>query len=167
MLGMRNVAIAGNSDYAEFDGTNLSNQGGSGALCGTKTGGFKSNHQNDQGDDNDQGKGKGKGAAFTYHVSVSNFSAETAVLRLTHLDGVDFERYQIPAGTSYSLTHEGGTNPTNKAVRFSIESNGQLAGQASVTGSQVFCLSCDADADGAPACDAIIPVGGTGAGPNN
>src|SRR5262249_18686126 len=32
MLGMRDVAIAGNSDYAEFDGTNPNNQGGSGAL---------------------------------------------------------------------------------------------------------------------------------------
>jgi hypothetical protein len=100
-------------------------------------------------------------------VSVSNFGTDTAVLRLTHSDGVDFERYQIPGGTSFSLTHDGGTNPTNKAVRFSIESNGQLAGQASVAGPKAFCMSCDADADGAPACDAIIPVGGTGTGPNN
>ncbi len=89
------------------------------------------------------------------------------MLRLTHSDGVDFTRYQIPGGTSFSLTQEGGKNPTNKAVRFSIEGNGELAGEASVTGANVFCLSCDADADGAPACDAIIPVGGLGTGPNS
>jgi len=118
------------------------------ALCGAKAGGAN-------------------GTVFTYHVSVSNFSDTTAVLRLTHSDGVDETRYQIPGRTSFSMSHEGGKNPTNKSVRFSIEANGQLAGEASVTGPNVFCLSCDADANGAPACDALIPVGGAGPGPNN
>jgi hypothetical protein len=147
-LGAGSSAFATNSDYAEFDGTNPANQGGSGALCGAKAGGAN-------------------GTVFTYHVSVSNFSDTTAILRLTHSDGVDETRYQIPGRTSFSMSHEGGKNPTNKAVRFSIEGNGQLAGEASITGPNVFCLSCDADANGAPACDALIPVGGTGPGPNN
>jgi hypothetical protein len=151
VIGTCGPVQAGNSDYAEFDGTNPANQGGSGALCGTRAG----------------TPSESGGGTFTYHVSVSNFSGQTAVLRLTHSDGVDFERYQVPGGTSFSLTHEGGKNPTNKAVRFSIENNGRLAGQASVTGTNVFCLSCDADADGAPACDALIPAGGIGQGPNN
>src|SRR5262249_33219813 len=151
VVGMCGAAQAGNSDYAEFDGTNPANKGGSGALCGTQTGGPSATG----------------GASFTYHVSVSNFSTQTAVLRLTHSDGVDFERYQVPGGTSFSLTHEGGKNPTNKAVRFSIENNGALAGQASVTGANVFCLSCDADANGAAACNALIPAGAIGPGPNS
>src|SRR5262245_5097170 len=111
VFGMCGAVQAGNSDYAEFDGTNPANRGGSGALCGTNTG----------------TPSPSGGAVFTYHVSVSNFSGQTAVLRLTHSDGVDFERYQVPGGTSFSLTHDGGKNPTNKAVRFSIENNGALA----------------------------------------
>ena len=104
---------------------------------------------------------------FTYHVNVSNFSDSLAVLRITFRDG-DITRYQIPARSSFSLTEEGGSNANNSAIRASIEGNGQLAGEASATGPKVFCLSCDADSDGAPACDKIIPVDvkSLGTGPN-
>src|SRR3989442_9231479 len=147
LLGSWSTAGATNSDFALFDGTNPNNRPGSGAVCGTAAGGPQTP------------------VFFTYHVSVSNWSNSTAVLRITFTDG-DITRYQIPAGSSFSLTDEGGSNANNSAIRASIENNGQLAGEASATGPKVFCLSCDADSDGAPACNKIIPVGGLGPGPN-
>ena len=146
-LGPWSTAGATNSDFALFDGTNPANQPNSGAVCGA---GSPTNLQN---------------VFFTYHVNVSNFSDSLAVLRITFRDG-DITRYQILARSSFSLTEEGGSNANNSAIRVSIEGNGQLAGEASATGPKVFCISCDADSDGAAACTKIIKAGGLGAGPN-
>lgn len=134
------------SDFALFDGTNPSNQPFSGAVCGS-------------GKPSKLGSG-----AFTYNVSVSNFSSSTAVLRITFRDG-DFVRYQVPGGQSFSLTQAGSASPNN-AVRVTIENSGELAGEASAVIARpgdsddstrsVFCISCDADSAGDAACDAII-----------
>ena len=149
LLGSWSTAGATNSDFALFDGTNPANKPGSGAVCGAAAGGPQTP------------------VFFTYHVNVSNFSDSLAVLRITFTDG-DITRYQIPPRSSFSLTEEGGSNEHNSAIRASIEHNGELAGEASATGPKVFCLSCDADSDGAPACDKIIPVDvkSLGTGPN-
>ena len=143
-LGSWSTVRATNSDFALFDGTNPANQPGSGAVCGAAAGGSQNP------------------TFFTYHVSVSNWSDSLAVLRITFSGDGDFTRYQIPARSSFSLTGEGGSNANNSALRFSVEENGQLAGEASATGPKVFCISCDADSDGAAACNKIIQAGGLG-----
>jgi hypothetical protein len=150
-LGTSGTALATNSDHSLFDGTNPDNQPSSGAVCGAKAGGSA-------------------GTPFTVHIAVSNFGTPTAVLRMTFPDG-ELVRYQVPNGTSFSLTQEGGRSAGDKAVRFSIEQDGELAGEASATGPSVFCVSCDAVSQGgvgAAACNSLVPVdpASLGAGPN-
>src|SRR5204862_2292951 len=124
-LGSWSTVRATNSDFALFDGTNPANQPGSGAVCGAAAGGSQNP------------------TFFTYHVNVSNWSDSLAVLRITFSDG-DITRYQIPPRSSFSLTEEGGSNEHNSAIRASIEHNGELAGEAGRTGTQVWCISWDA-----------------------
>ncbi len=132
------AALATNSDFALFDGTNPANQPFSGVVCGA--GAAK----------------KLNSTFFTYNISASNFGTSTAVLRVIFNDG-DIARYQIPAGQSFSVSQAAGSNTADAAIRVVIENDGQLAGEVSAQGPKVFCLGCDADSAGDAACDAVIP----------
>jgi hypothetical protein len=137
-LAPSGAALATNSDFALFDGTNPANQPFSGAVCGS--GSAK----------------KLNSTFFTYNISASNFGTSTAVLRVIFHDG-DIARYQIPAGQSFSVSQAAGSNSADAAIRVVIESDGQVAGEVSAQGPKVFCLGCDADSAGDAASDAVIP----------
>jgi len=130
-----------NADHTLFDGTNPANQPNSGAVCGA----YRIEH----------GVPILTDEPFTWHVSVSNFSASEALVRIINQDG-DFTHYKVPANSSFSLSQAGG-GEDNQAFRVWVETDGQLAGEASIRGRGVFCISCDADSAGDAACDQIIP----------
>jgi hypothetical protein len=95
-------AAGGNrSDFALFDGTNadplLFEYG---AQCGAKLG------------------SSNKAVAFTYYVTVSNWSDEVKVLRVLYADGEEIARYQIPPHTSFSFSQAaGGTAGVDDWIR--------------------------------------------------
>ena len=94
------------SDFALFDGTNADDPD-AGAQCGAR------------------------GAAFTYYIAVSNFSNDTAILRVTYADG-DLVRFNIPALSSFSLTQAaGGTADVDDVISVTSETPGALAGSVS------------------------------------
>jgi hypothetical protein len=103
------------SDFALFDGTNPT-AGETGMACGAKLG--SSNNV----------------VPFTYYVAVSNWSTEMKVLRVQYADG-DMARYQIPAGTSFSLSQAaGGTAGVDDLIKVFAEgaSPSGLAGSMSI-----------------------------------
>lgn len=126
------------SDFALFDGTNPDNTD-PGALCGA-------------GKPNDVKKGK----SFSYYIAVTNDGASDGEIRVIYTDG-DFVRYKVPQNQSFSLTQAGGgPGGFDKAIR--VDADADISGSVSIKGrSQVFCLSCDEDADGDAACDDLIP----------
>ena len=77
------------TDFALFDGTNPTPPSDIGAACGAKLG--SSNNP----------------VAFTYHVTVSNWSDSPKVLQVLYADG-DVARYQIPARSSFSFSQAAG-----------------------------------------------------------
>jgi hypothetical protein len=145
------------ADHTLFDGTNPNNQPSSGAVCGA----FGADRK---------GHLTLTDKPFTWHVSVSNFSFSDAVLRIIYQDG-DFTHYHVAANSSFSLSQAGG-GKGNRAIRAWVETpqiggvngsnsgggqgSGELAGEASILGDGVFCISCDADSAGDAACDRII-----------
>ena len=91
------------SDFALFDGTN-STSPEAGAQCGARAG----SSQN--------------AIAFTYFVTVSNWSGTTKVLKVLYADGVENARYQIPPGTSFSFSQAaGGTVGVDDFIRVFAE----------------------------------------------
>jgi hypothetical protein len=146
----------GDADHTLFDGTNPANQPSSGAVCGAYR--------------IEDGVPTLTDKPFTWHVSVSNFSDADALVRIINQDG-DFTHYHVPANSSFSLSQAGG-GKGNQAFRVWVEStattgnngsnsgggqgSGELAGEASIRGDGVFCISCDADSDGDATCDSII-----------
>jgi len=91
------------SDFALFDGTDPS-ANEIGAQCGAKVG--KSNNA----------------VAFTYYVTVSNWSATVKVLRVLYADGQEIARYQIPPFSSFSFTQAaGGTAGIDDWIRVFAE----------------------------------------------
>jgi hypothetical protein len=91
------------SDFALFDGTDPS-ANEIGAQCGAKVG--SSNHA----------------VAFTYYVTVSNWSATVKILRVLYADGQEIARYQIPPFSSFSFTQAaGGTAGIDDWIRVFAE----------------------------------------------
>jgi len=91
------------SDFALFDGTDPS-ANEIGAQCGAKVG--KSNNA----------------VAFTYYVTVSNWSSTVKVLRVLYADGQEIARYQIPPFSSFSFTQAaGGTAGIDDWIRVFAE----------------------------------------------
>lgn len=88
------------SDFALFDGTNTDPAAFEfGAQCGAKLGG-------------------GQAVAFTYHVTVSNWSDSLKILRVLYADGEEMARYQIPPHTSFSFSQAaGGTAGVDDWIR--------------------------------------------------
>jgi hypothetical protein len=67
---------------------------------------------------------------------------------------LDFVRYKIPLGSSFSLSQAAGSGAFDAAVRLDCDKN--VSGSMSAQGpKRVFCISCDGAA-GDLACDAII-----------
>src|SRR6185295_11803044 len=91
------------TDFALFDGTNPANAD-AGALCFVNRGRAPS--------------------PWTFHVSVSSFGGTG--FKLIYKDG-DFVPFQVPSGTSFSLSQAGGSNNSSTAVRID---NSQDAGAA-------------------------------------
>src|SRR5689334_25444103 len=86
------------SDFALFDGTNPTDIE-FGAQCGAKLGG-------------------GQAVAFTYYVTVSNWSDTLKILRVLYADGEEMARYQIPPHTSFSFSQAaGGTAGVDDWIR--------------------------------------------------
>jgi len=103
------------SDFALFDGTNPIDVE-FGAQCGAKLG------------------NSGQAVAFTYYVTVSNWSTVTKVLRVLYADGQEMARYQIPAGTSFAFSQAaGGTAGVDDWIRVFGEGTApvELAGSMS------------------------------------
>ncbi len=72
------------SDFALFDGTDpTANE--IGAQCAARLGSSKN------------------AVAFTYHVTVSNWSDGVKILRVLYADGEEMARYQIPPHTPAAL----------------------------------------------------------------
>lgn len=91
------------SDFALFDGTDPTS-GEVGAACGANTG--SSHHP----------------VAFTYFVTVSNWSDTTKVVRVLYADDEEMARYQVPAGTSFSFSQAaGGTAGIDDFIRVIAE----------------------------------------------
>jgi hypothetical protein len=89
------------TDFALFDGTNadplLFEYG---AQCGAKLG------------------SSGQAVAFTYYVTVSNWSDSLKVLQVLYADGEEMARYQIPPHTSFSFSQAaGGTAGVDDWIR--------------------------------------------------
>jgi hypothetical protein len=131
----------GNTDFALFDGTNPANTE-AGVVCFARGGGRPSQ-------------------PWDLHIAVSSFGGTG--FRVCYRDG-DFVNYQVPTGTSFSLTESAGSNFSNSAIRI-IDAGGTSAGGTSgsvsaegLYGTQVRCISCDNDSDGPGACDQIIRV---------
>ncbi len=86
-------AAGGNrSDFALFDGTDPS-ANEIGAQCAAKLG------------------SSSNAVAFTYFVTVSNWSATVKVLRVLYADGEEVARYQIPPFSSFSFSQAAGGTP--------------------------------------------------------
>ena len=87
------------SDFALFDGTNPAAIE-FGAQCGAKLG------------------SSGQAVAFTYYVTVSNWSDTLRILRVLYADGEEMARYQIPPHTSFSFSQAaGGTAGVDDWIR--------------------------------------------------
>jgi hypothetical protein len=87
------------SDFALFDGTNPQTVE-FGAQCGATLGSSKNP------------------VAFTYYVTVSNWSDELKILRVLYADGEEMARYQIPPHTSFSFSQAaGGTAGVDDLIR--------------------------------------------------
>jgi hypothetical protein len=87
------------SDFALFDGTNPTELE-YGAQCGAKLG------------------SSGQAVAFTYYVTVSNWSDSLKVLQVLYADGEEMARYQIPPHTSFSFSQAaGGTAGVDDWIR--------------------------------------------------
>jgi hypothetical protein len=128
------------SAFALFDGTNPDNvnpQGGrTGVVCGVS---------------NKKQKALVPGKSFTYHIAVTNDGSGPLECKVIYTD-LDFVRYKIPLGTSFSLSQAAGSGVNDAAVRLDCEAN--VSGSMSVQGPQgVFCVSCDAND---AFCDKII-----------
>jgi hypothetical protein len=80
------------SDFALFDGTDPS-ANEIGAQCAAKLGSSKN------------------AVAFTYYVTVSNWSDTLKILRVLYADGEEIARYQIPPHTSFSFSQAAGGTP--------------------------------------------------------
>ena len=80
------------SDFALFDGTDGVNPE-AGAQCGAKLGSSPN------------------AVAFTYYVTVSNWSDTLKVLKVLYADGEENARYQIPPHTSFSFSQAAGGTP--------------------------------------------------------
>jgi hypothetical protein len=80
------------SDFALFDGTNPQAVE-FGAQCGATLGSSKNP------------------VAFTYYVTVSNWSDTLKILRVLYADGEEMARYQIPPHTSFSFSQAAGGTP--------------------------------------------------------
>jgi hypothetical protein len=105
------------SDFALFDGTNPVDIE-FGAQCGAKLGSST------------------QAVAFTYFVTVSNWSTETKILRVLYADGEEMARYQIPAGTSFAFAQAaGGTAGVDDWIRVFGEGTAPvgLAGSMSIS----------------------------------
>jgi|GEM_PF-1663708 hypothetical protein len=104
------------SDFALFDGTNPQTLE-FGAQCGATLGGSQA-------------------VAFTYHVTVSNWSDTVRILRVLYADGEEMARYQIPPHTSFSFSQAaGGTAGVDDLIRVFGEGAApvELAGSMSAT----------------------------------
>jgi hypothetical protein len=130
----------GNTDFALFDGTNPANTE-AGVVCFARG-------------------GRG-GEPWDLHIAVSSFGG--AGFRVCYRDG-DFVNYQVPTGTSFSLTEAAGSNRSNAVIRI-IDAGGTSAGGTAgsvsaegLYGTEVRCISCDEDSDGPSACDRLIRV---------
>jgi hypothetical protein len=130
LFGLSTVASAKGqkSDFALFDGASTP----TGAVCGAIPG--KS----------------AKIKEFTYYVATGNFGGSPAEFKVIYPDG-DFVRYLVPAGESFSLSQAAGSGEFDSAIR--VEAAAGLAGSASASGKNVFCISCDGDD---AACDLIV-----------
>ncbi|HEY6206792.1 MAG TPA: hypothetical protein VIW21_11560 [Chthoniobacterales bacterium] len=105
------------SDFALFDGTNPSAPE-FGAACGAKLG------------------SSSQAVAFTYYVTVSNWSDTVRILRVLYADGEEIARYQIPPHTSFSFSQAaGGTAGVDDLIRIFGEGAApvELAGSVSAT----------------------------------
>jgi hypothetical protein len=131
------------SDFALFDGTNPANitplvTGKTGAVCGVS---------------NKNQTALVPGKSFTYHVAVTNDGGGGLECKVIYTD-LDFVRYKIPLGSSFSLSQAAGSGAFDAAVRLDCDKN--VSGSMSAQGpKRVFCISCDGAA-GDLACDAII-----------
>ena len=105
------------SDFALFDGTDpTANE--IGAQCAARLG--SSNNA----------------VAFTYYVTVSNWSDSVKILRVLYADGQEMARYQIPPNTSFSFSQAaGGTAGVDDWIRVFAEGPvpSGLAGSMSAT----------------------------------
>ena len=91
------------SDFALFDGTDPS-ANEIGAQCAAKLG------------------SSSNAVAFTYYVTVSNWSDTLKILRVLYADGEEIARYQIPPHTSFSFTQAaGGTAGVDDWIRVFAE----------------------------------------------
>jgi hypothetical protein len=103
---------AGRTDFALFDGTNAADPD-AGVSCGARQG--------------------NKAIPFTIYVAVSNWSPDTAVLRVTYADG-DVARFQIPANSSFSFVQAAGsTKNVDDLLVITSETEGALAGSVSIS----------------------------------
>ena len=103
---------AGRTDFALFDGTNAADPD-EGVSCGARQG--------------------NKAVPFTIYVAVSNWSPDTAVLRVTYADG-DVARFQIPANSSFSFVQAAGsTKNVDDLLTITSETEGALAGSVSIS----------------------------------
>lgn len=105
------------SDFALFDGTDPS-ANEIGAQCAARLG--SSNNA----------------VAFTYYVTVSNWSDSVKILRVLYADGEEMARYQIPPHTSFSFSQAaGGTVGVDDWIRVFAEGPvpSGLAGSMSAT----------------------------------
>jgi|SRR5215471_14415123 len=91
------------SDFALFDGTDpTANE--IGAQCAAHLGASQN------------------AVAFTYYVTVSNWSTSVQVLRVLYADGQEMARYQIPPQTSFSFSQAaGGTAGVDDWIRIFAE----------------------------------------------
>jgi hypothetical protein len=126
------------TDFALFDGTNPANTE-PGVVCFAE---------------------RRRPGPWVLHVGVSSFGGTE--FRAIYRDG-DFVRYQVPTGTSFSLSEAAGRNQDNVAIRIDNTNDAGpsgLAGSVSaegLNGIKVTCISCDNDADGPALCDQIVP----------
>ena len=102
------------TDFAFFDTTNPDN-GDTGVACGVRRGSTL------------------KPMAFTYYISISNWSDSTQVLRVVYGDG-DFLRFQILPHDSIQITQAAGsTKGIDDTIRVFAE--GLTAGPDAIAGS--------------------------------
>jgi len=127
------------SDFALFDGTNPANldtKSRTGVVCGVTNG---------------KHNALVPGRSFTYHIVVTNDGSGPLECKVIYTD-LDFVRYKIPLGTSFSVSQAAGSGANDAAVRLDCDAN--VSGSMSVQGPKgVFCVSCD---ENDAFCDKII-----------